>query len=204
MPTIRGVLLVALAAGMSVIPACGESGGFDAGDAGTDTDTDTDGDSDAGAGPDCAEVWHDSASGLYWALLPSGDGTMTWQAAADYCDTLTLCEHGDWRLPTINEFRSLVRGCPETVTGGACGVTDDCHTSDCWNTGCDGCVFDDGPDDGCYRPTEIEGSCVAAWSSTDDGEGMTSAWEVAFRAGSVVEEIVTHPDAGARCVHSGP
>jgi hypothetical protein len=204
MGTIRGLLFVAAAAGMSVNPACGDSGGFDARDAGTGTDTDTDGDSDAGAPPDCGDVWYDSASGVYWALLPSGDSTMTWQSAVDYCGVLTLCDHGDWRLPTLGELRSLVRGCDVTVTGGTCEVTDDCHTADCWNSNCDGCAFDEGPDDGCYRPAEIEGSCVAAWSSTDDGESATSAWEVTFRAGGVVSEIMTHQDAGARCVHGGP
>jgi hypothetical protein len=202
MRTIRGSLLVAFF-GALAIPACGDGGAYNAGDAGTDTDTDTDAESDAGPPPDCADVWTDPASGLSWPLLPSSDGTMTWQAAADYCDALTLCDHGDWRLPTIGELRTLVRGCAATVTGGACEVTDACSASDCWNSNCDGCAFDDGPDEGCYRPAEIEGSCVEAWSSTDLGDGAT-AWELGFRAAGVVEATKSLQDAGARCIHGAP
>ena len=71
---------------VAALAGCGDADAFDAGDGGTDTDTDadTDGDSDADGGS-CAEEWYDSASGLSWAVLPSGAGEMTWQSAADYC-----------------------------------------------------------------------------------------------------------------------
>jgi hypothetical protein len=192
---------------LPALPSCGDSGGFAAGDAGTDTDTDadadTDGDSDADGGGDCAEEWYDSAGGLSWAVLPSAEGEMAWQSAVDYCGGLTQCGHDDWRLPTISELRSLVRECPGTVTGGACGVTDDCPSSDCHGNECDSCAYDEGPDEGCYRPAEMEGSCLALWSSTADGDDGATAWEIGFRTGSVTNVVKTYLDAGARCVRSG-
>jgi hypothetical protein len=32
----------------------------------------------------------------------------TWQEALDYCESLTLANHDDWRLPNMNELHSLV------------------------------------------------------------------------------------------------
>jgi len=35
--------------------------------------------------------------------------TLTWQAALDYCENLTLANHNDWRLPNYLELSSLVK-----------------------------------------------------------------------------------------------
>ena len=36
------------------------------------------------------------------------DKELSWKAAIDYCESLSLCDHDDWRLPNINELRSIV------------------------------------------------------------------------------------------------
>jgi len=65
---------------------CGEFGNFiDNGD-GTVTDTDT---------------------GLMWQK-GTAPGNYTWQQALSYCESLSLGEHNDWRLPNVNELQSLV------------------------------------------------------------------------------------------------
>jgi hypothetical protein len=33
---------------------------------------------------------------------------MKWQEAINYCELLALEDHGDWRLPNVNELRSIV------------------------------------------------------------------------------------------------
>jgi len=76
--------------------------------------------------------WEDPVTGLCWQDPPrdsTGDGVGLY-SATQYCEGL-----GDgWRVPTIDELRSLVRGCAELETGGACGLNDpNCLVEDeCW------------------------------------------------------------------------
>ena len=48
----------------------------------------------------------DTRSGLMWEQAEPGD--MTWSGAIDYCETLDLAGHDDWRLPSLNELLSIV------------------------------------------------------------------------------------------------
>ena len=90
--------------------------------------------------------WIDETSGLVWQDPPRdsvGTGVDFW-AAADYCAGLG---DGGWRLPDINELRSLIRGCPATELGGECAISDpeclDISNPACWNEigPCEGCAL---------------------------------------------------------------
>jgi hypothetical protein len=48
----------------------------------------------------------DLATGLLWQK-PT-DNHLTWQQALAYCEGLVYAGHDDWRLPNVNELRSLV------------------------------------------------------------------------------------------------
>ncbi|MFH0730221.1 MAG: DUF1566 domain-containing protein [Pseudomonadota bacterium] len=47
----------------------------------------------------------DTKSGLMWQQIPE---EMAWNGALSYCENLQLSGYDDWRLPNINELRSLV------------------------------------------------------------------------------------------------
>jgi len=49
----------------------------------------------------------DTSTGLMWQKA-TAPGTYTWQEALSYCETSTLAEYGDWRLPSVNELQSIV------------------------------------------------------------------------------------------------
>ncbi len=47
----------------------------------------------------------DNSTGLIWQRGKPGE--MTWQAALDYCEGLSLANRTDWRLPDVKELESL-------------------------------------------------------------------------------------------------
>ena len=51
---------------------------------------------------------------------------LDWEDALSYCKDLTELGHYDWRLPTINELRTLIQHCQDTEPGGFCNMTDEC------------------------------------------------------------------------------
>ncbi len=54
------------------------------------------------------DIVTDTISKLQWQDNAIGS-KMEWQKAIDYCEnTLTLGGHNDWRLPNINELKSIV------------------------------------------------------------------------------------------------
>jgi len=135
-----------------VLAGCDEVGELDEADGAVDTDSDTDNDTDSDCGPgDCGPPWgwYDKTSGLCWQDPPH-DEPLAWEEAIEYCDALVLCDHDDWRLPSISELRSFIRGCEAIMTGGECGVTDECTSFSCRSQVCDGCTPCGGPGPVCY------------------------------------------------------
>ncbi len=53
------------------------------------------------------DVVKDTVSKLEWQDNAIGSPT-TWQDAIDRCESLTLDGHSDWRLPNINELKSII------------------------------------------------------------------------------------------------
>lgn len=49
----------------------------------------------------------DSTTGLQWQDDAVGS-TMTWTAAIDHCENLTLDAYSDWRLPNLKELTSIM------------------------------------------------------------------------------------------------
>ena len=74
-----------------------------------------------------------TATGKYWS--DSAHFRMTWDEAKNYCENLKEGGFDGWKLPTIDDLRSLVQNCSDTVTGGACQMTDKCETFSCFGDG---------------------------------------------------------------------
>jgi hypothetical protein len=147
-------------------------------------------------------------------------GTLCWQdpafpeierdSAYAYCAELSLGGYEDWRLPTIDELRALVRGCPASEPGGACPVTDGSPTTDL-TTSCYGCSDECGGD-GCTDQALHE-SCVwyddgNAWSSSVPPDAPTDAfvlnfWTAGFHSLPVADGTATY-ESGVRCVRDLP
>ena len=157
-----------------------------------DDDDDSGDDDDADGG-----IWTDPATVLMWEKSPATD-PLYWQEAINYCQELRLAGYDDWRLPTIDELRSLIRGCDRTGRGGDCNVTDSCTSLECQNEACDGC--NGGNSDNCYLEPALSGSCDTHWSYSTDTE-KNCAWYVDFdyRADLVCLDFI-HSRSRVRCV----
>jgi hypothetical protein len=144
-------------------------------------------------------TWTDTSTCLMWQDPLFAD-RRAWTDAVAACETLDLAGYDDWRLPTLDELRSLARGCPATVTGGACAVTDDCLGSCCWSDACQGCaeLSGFGPG-GCYRLSNLNGDCMTTWTSSVVPDMPEEVWTVGF-AGCHVLHFPKTMDINTRCV----
>jgi hypothetical protein len=143
---------------------------------------------------DCEGGKYDPDSNLCWQD-PDDGVERTWDEAMAYCDSLDVGGQSDWRLPSINELRSLFRRGEDDACFSVewslewteapadyCNVHDGCQiTNECSGDDCDpywcGQTSDynkgsRGPGtDGCYWDAVIESSCGGDrrfWSSTSD------------------------------------
>jgi len=166
-------------------------------DSASDDDATDDDVSDDDAGGD---MWTDPSSGLTWQVTPTA-GYRQWDNAKAYCDNLSFGGYSDWRLPTITELRSLIRGCDDTMTDGSCGVTDDCLASSCLNDSCKGCTQWNGPGrGGAYWPPELWGEVLDCYWSSSAVSGGGYVWIVSFDFGSVRTFPLGNYVHSARCV----
>lgn len=141
---------------------------------------------------DAAPTWEDDTSGstLIWQTTDAGR-SYDLNGATVYCEGLSLGGATDWRLPTISELRSLVRGCLSLTIGGACGVSDGCLSYSSCLGGCDVCSAGDGPGaDGCHWDATLYGTCSWYWSSSPSTDHTGLAWYLDFERGEVSSHTV--------------
>ena len=174
----------------------------------------------------CAGGLFDPKSGLCWQNPPSGP--YTWDEAVTYCKHLDLSGQGPgaWRLPTISELRSLIRGCSISQEGGSCGVSDSCLDGTCWDaTVCRPvCKNRAGPGtEGFYWPPGFSDSPSGSphdwyWSSSvmpnDKGPPPNIyVWVISFDSGDLINEYkghragrrgTDHSLGNCRCVRAAP
>lgn len=145
------LILLILTLALMLIPACEN-------DEDDDDNDDSDDDDDDGE-----QVWEDPKTGLVWQVQATA--YEQWWHARDYCKDLDLGGDSDWRLPTVGELRSIIRGCSASETGGACQITDDCiDPNACGMTNCRGCDGFEGPGlGGVYWAPDLAGSEYSFW-----------------------------------------
>ncbi|MBO4711859.1 DUF1566 domain-containing protein [bacterium] len=109
-------------------------------------------------------LYKDTATDLTWSKRP--EGNMNWNAADSYCENLEEGGFDDWRLPNINELRSLIQECEGSMLGGVCPVIDDiCLNGTCMNNDLCQCVRDSNGGHSKF------GDTGSLWSSSTDNLG---------------------------------
>ncbi len=145
------------------------------------------------------ELKDEETKELVWSERFSKAGT--WAAAVSYCGNLNEGGHNDWRLPTIDELRTLIKNCPKTERGGSCKVSernaclaDNCFSQDCY--------CDSNEQEGYYSKLG-DGDIVWLWSSSGNSDDPERFWYVSFASGmvgSLLKEGYKGDDDSVRCV----
>jgi len=165
--------------------------------------------------------WNDPATEITWqdpqkdAYTPDDPGVGQ-QDALRYCEELVLGGYDDWRLPNIDELRTIIRGNPDTMSDGDCPVHDGSAKSAMYDPACGAVADYQGPGDGgCYWAPELTGPCdkpdpadegirpLETVSSTVASDDQFWVGCVLFDEGAAVFNHI-HSLADVRCVRNGP
>jgi len=133
----------------------------------------------------------DSSSNLVWSS--KSNGTMYWHDAEYYCRHLSEGGFSYWRLPFIDELRTLIRKCQATETGGECRASEECCESRCENDACSGCSLNS---TGYYSKL---GDNDILWSYSWPTDWSDCGWAVDF-SGASVQIDRSYEYYGTRCV----
>ena len=128
------------------------------------------------------EIKYEKIGQLYWS--ERSEKRMKFPEAEKYCKYLD--PNDKWRLPTIDELRTVIKGCPKTESKGKCKIND-------WNT------YDCSCSAGSNYSKFSDKENKQLWSRTKNTKG--SCWLVDFGTGSISDLIKSFSnDAYVRCV----
>lgn len=111
---------------------------------------------------------------LQWS--EKAPNSMSWDEAKQYCENLDEGGHKDWRLPNIDELRTLIKA-PETISGGKCQISEKAGKL----------AFEDHKD--CNNSTSKLGDADWFWSSSTTSDFTDLAWSVYFNGGGVYRRV---------------
>lgn len=80
-----------------------------------------------------------------------------------YCYDLDWGGFSDWKVPTVDELRTLIRGCNPNVTGGKCDLHYMGDGAPARLKDCVTCTEQKGPANGCYWPSELQRECITGY-----------------------------------------
>ncbi len=158
--------------------------------------------------------WNDPKTGLIWSEKHFVSGMSVLDDLISFCGNLVEGGFSDWRMPTIDELRTLIQNCSNTEPYGFCKISEEtgalswdddfdiwrcnCLWKDEWTqqTGKDEFVYDNG---GYYSKIGDDQNVALCSSSVSDDGG--APWWVGFRTASIAPASL---DKGAvfRCVGS--
>ena len=154
----------------------------------SDSENDDDNEDSSDSENECHTI-----DGNMWSSKSSD--TMYWDDAFSYCNGLNECGYSDWKLPNINDLRTLIKNCPGSQAGGQCAISDPVHLADSdWSNYC----YCEKTNSGYYSKLG-DNDNVWLWSSSVLSDNSDYAWYVRFGSG-YVDRRHKGNDIYVRCV----
>lgn len=118
---------------------------------------------------------------LYWSDKKM---FLEYSEAQNYCKNLDEGGYNDWRLPNIDELRTLIKNCPKTEIGGECKISEkgNCLTKKCLKS-CE-CELKEN-DNGYYSKLGLGDDNTWYWSSSSLSDDSNFALFAFFPAGAI-------------------
>lgn len=113
---------------------------------------------------------------------------MSWDDAVNYCANLNEDGLNDWKLPNIDELRTLIQA-PNTITGGSCKISEKSGSFSIKDKTAD-----------CTESSNKLGDKGYFWSSSTISDYPDTAWIVHFVNGQVRRNIKAGDTLEVRCV----
>lgn len=103
----------------------------------------------------------DNLTGLEWIKTPGQFGVTNWNGAVDFCDELNFSGDSDWRLPNLNELRSVFDYGSASPVATVFGLAEGTHYY--WSS------------------TTISSSTNNAWMLRSDSAGSTDTYKSNYK-----------------------
>ena len=157
-------------------------------------------------------IWSSAIYFLYSnSLAGPGDGQcleckegdrsdgISWYEVAETCRYLNEKGSRKWRLPTIDEIRSIVTA-EKLKKGGSCGVTDECHGNSCFTE--EACTEDEPSQTLLYDfGAMLSGTFnLATWDEENEAYPQLWALDTAYGFITAVEDEIPVYELVQRCV----
>ena len=135
--------------------------------------------------------------------------TLNWYQAEEYCKNLNEQGKQDWRMPTIDELRTLVSGCEATATGGHCQISEknDKLSNEDLSEDCKGCGLNENGYSAIplKKQKDFFGKDYVVydfWTSSEVSENSFYSFAINFGSGSVYINAKDYQKQ-VRCVRDG-
>ncbi|MBP5591798.1 DUF1566 domain-containing protein [bacterium] len=138
--------------------------------------------------PECAYLdepvfpcMNESYSDLIWSSWNGEEAT--WQEALLYCKNLDEGGLQNWRLPDIDELRTIFNGSEECEVNGDCLSFNECRTDACCSGECaDLSCYPGNPENSNYSGLDLR---ETLWSSSSNQDDYSYAWLIDFTLGDI-------------------
>ena len=146
----------------------------------------------------------DASTHYVWSQVDFIQADLSWKEKAVQCRESNFGGISQWRIPTIDEIRTILTSSEKLKTGGECPVTDACSD---FSTGCfdeeyvGKCTEEEG--NGGFESSLYDyGYYVLSGTISDESDGVYYAWAVDLTNGSLSERASTSSDDSSvsRCI----